>query len=167
MIRLRGPAVVLSAAALVAAGCGSSSKSNTPPKPAGTAATSSKPATGGSTTASGGYTRQVDTAVAPLISAIQGARNNPLSASAWDQVSKTAGPAKDQVSALKPPAAVASLQSQLVALLGKVQTDAASARDAIKNKDAAGERTAGAKVAQDGQELTSLASRFKAAGYPI
>ena len=98
MIRLRGPAVVLSAAALVAAGCGSSSKSNTPPKPAGTAATSSKPATSGSSTASGGYTRQVDTAVAPLISAIQGARNNPLSASAWDQVSKTAGPAKDQVS---------------------------------------------------------------------
>ena len=171
MTRLRGrlTALVLSVAAVAAAGCGSSSKSNSAAKPATTPAAPQAPSTPGttSTTAANGYTRQVDTAVAPLISAIAGAKANPLHADAWDQVSKAAGPAKAKVAALKPPAAVAQLQPQLVALLGRIETDAASARDAIAKHDSAAQHTAGQKVAEDGKELTALAGKFKAAGYPI
>jgi hypothetical protein len=172
MIRLRGrhAAMVLGVAALTAAGCGSSSKSKSVAKPPTTPATPSTPTTSSTSTtpiASGGYTKQVDTAVAPLITAIQGARTSPLSASAWDQVAKTAGPAKTKIGVLKPPAAVANLQTQLVTLLGRIETDAGSARDAITKHDAAAQKAAGQKVAQDGHDLTALAAKFKAAGFPI
>ena len=166
MMRLRGlhAAAFVSAAALVAAGCGSSSKSKT--SAATSAPTASTPSTA-ATTVTGGYTRQVDTALAPLLTAIQGAKANPLSATSWDQVSKASGPAKTTIGAITPPASVASLHTQLVSLLGRIETDAASARDAINNKDAAAERAAGQAVAQDGRELSALAQKFKAAGYPI
>ena len=166
MIRLRGrhAAVVLGTAALVAAGCGSSSKSKSQPQPATTPATQSAPA---GTTAHGGYSQQIDAALAPLLKAIQGARQNPLSAAAWDQVAKTAGPAAGQVGSIQPPASVASLQHELIALLGKIAGDAGAARDAINSKDAAAEKAAGQKVAQDGRELSALAAKFKAAGYQI
>ena len=165
----RRVALVLSLAALAAAGCGSSSKSKSAPKPATTPAapaTQSTPAAT-PTTANGGYAQQIDAALAPLLKAIQGARQNPLSANSWDQVANTAGPAAGQVGAIQPPASVASLHHQLIALLGKIAEDAGAARDAINHKDAAAEKAAGQKVAQDGRQLSALAAKFKAAGYPI
>ena len=167
MIKLRRghAALFLSAAALVAAGCGSSSKSQTS-APASTPATPSTPSTT-STTAAGGYAKQVDSVLAPLLTAIQGAKSSPLSANSWDGVAKAAGPAKTKVEAITPPPSVASLQTQLVSLLGRIETDSAAARDAINNHDAAAQKAAGQKVATDGHELSALAQKFKAAGYPI
>ena len=166
--RGRSAAIVLSAAALLVAGCGSSSKTKSSTGAATVAPTPetlSTPST--STTASGGYTEEVVTAMQPMLDEITRAVHGEDRAKGWDLVSKTAGTASYEIAALTPPAAVASLQPQLVKTLRRLATGAESARDAINSNDFPALKAAHHKTIQDAHKLDALVDKFKAAGYPI
>lgn len=156
-LRGRNIALAMSIAAVAAAGCGSNSNSNTGP----VATTPPAPATPStsSTTWTTGTTRQVNAAVAPVITAFKAVQANPQSAkqsSTWSGLAAKIDTSVAKLKGIAVPASTKAKYQETVSLVSAMATDARSIGTAVANDNRAAANTGVQKFKQDAQKLASL-----------
>ena len=159
-------AVGLCAAAVAAAGCGSSSKSSS-------SVTSSASSTPTSSSSSQPLSKaQYERKLGPLLNdvvdpalratlGVGGAADPQKLGAAITSVRL----AHDRMAAITPPAEVADLHQQTVALLAAMISDMTKLRDAETGSDKSGVASAAGALKAEAQHLETLGSQFTSRGY--